>query len=80
MHDSPRYRDSAAKCLSAAQQACELITAHFISMAVSWLSLARRDEAMDNLLAQLGHGRAGQNRRAWGLVPGPPTFFSGNRL
>jgi hypothetical protein len=52
MHDSPSYRDSAAKCLSAAQQACEpYYRSLHLSMAVSWLSLARRDEATDNLLA-----------------------------
>jgi len=52
MHDSPRYRDMAAKCLRAAQETCE---PHYcklqLSMAVSWLSLARQDEAMDDLLA-----------------------------
>jgi hypothetical protein len=51
MHDSPRYRDMAAKCLRAAQETCE---PHYrklqLSMAVSWLSLARQDEAMDDLL------------------------------
>jgi hypothetical protein len=52
MHDSRRYRDSAAECLLAAQGACELHCRRLhLSMADSWLSLARRDEAMDNLLA-----------------------------
>jgi len=52
MHDSRRYRDSAAECLLAAQEACELRCRRLhLSMADSWLSLARRDEAMDNLLA-----------------------------
>jgi hypothetical protein len=37
-------------------------------MAASWLSLARQDEAIDNLLA------------SWDLVPDPQTFVSGNRL
>ena len=53
MHDSRRYRDSAAECLLAAQEAshqshCRKL---HLSMADAWLSLARRDEAMDNLLA-----------------------------
>jgi hypothetical protein len=52
MHDSQRYRDMAANCLLAAQGACQ---PHYrtlqLSMAVSWLSLARQDEAMDDLLA-----------------------------
>jgi hypothetical protein len=52
MHDSRRYRDSAAECLLAAQEACQPYyrKLHF-SMAASWLSLARQDEAIDNLFA-----------------------------
>ena len=46
MHESQRYRYNAAECLRAAQQAND----HFhckvhLSMALSWLSLAREDEA-----------------------------------
>jgi hypothetical protein len=48
MHDSQRYRDNAAECLLAAQKARE---PHYrqlhLSMALSWLSLARHDEAME---------------------------------
>jgi hypothetical protein len=52
MHDSQRYRDSAAECLLAAQEACQPYHRKIhLSMAASWLSLARRDEAIDNLLA-----------------------------
>jgi hypothetical protein len=52
MHDSRRYRDSAAECLLAAQQACQPCYRKLhLSMAASWLSLARQDEAIDNLLA-----------------------------
>ena len=52
MHDSRRYRDNAGECLLAAQEACELHCRKLhLSMADSWLSLARRDEAMDSLLA-----------------------------
>ena len=48
MHVSRRYRDHAAECLLAAQEACELHCRKLhLSMADSWLSLARRDEAMD---------------------------------
>jgi hypothetical protein len=46
------YRDSAAECLLAAQEACQPYYRKLrLSMAVSWLSLARQDEAIDNLLA-----------------------------
>jgi hypothetical protein len=52
MHDSRRYRDNAAECLLAAQEACELHCRKLhLSMADAWLSLARRDEAIGNLLA-----------------------------
>jgi hypothetical protein len=52
MHDSRRYRDNAAECLLAAQEACQPYYRKLrLSMADSWLSLARRYEAMDNLLA-----------------------------
>ena len=69
MHDSRRYRDSAAECLLAAQQACQPYYRKLhLSMAASWLSLARQDEAIDNLVA------------SWDLVHDPQTFVSGNRL
>jgi hypothetical protein len=53
----------------AAQEACQPYHRKIhLSMAASWLSLARRDEAIDNLLA------------SWDLVPGPQTFVSVNQL
>ncbi len=52
MHDSRSYRDNAAHCLLAAQEACQPYYRKLrLSMAVSWLSLACQDEAMDDLLA-----------------------------
>jgi hypothetical protein len=49
MHDSQRYRDNAAASLLAAQEACQPHCRKLhLSMAVSWLSLARQDEATDN--------------------------------
>jgi hypothetical protein len=70
MHDSRRYRDNnAAECLLAAQEACQPYYRKLhLSMAASWLSLARHDEAINNLLA------------SWDVVPDPQTFVSGNRL
>ena len=48
MHDSRSYRDNAAHCLLAAQEACQPYYRKLrLSMAVSWLSLARQDEAID---------------------------------
>jgi hypothetical protein len=81
MHDSRRYRDNAAECLLAAQEARELHCRRLhLSMADSWLSLARRDETMDNLLASWDTAEPVKTDAFAGLVPGPPTFFSGNRL
>ena len=48
MHDSQSYRDNAAQCLLAAQEACQPYYRELrLSMAVSWLSLAHQDEAME---------------------------------
>jgi hypothetical protein len=50
--DSSCYRNNAAKCLLAAHDARESHSRKLrLSMAVSWLSLARQDEAMDDLFA-----------------------------
>ena len=52
MYDLKRYRSNAADCLMAAQDACQPGSRGIrLSMAVSWLSLARQDEAMDDLIA-----------------------------
>jgi hypothetical protein len=52
MHDSQRYRDSAAECLLAAEKACQPYYRRLhLATAASWLSLARQDEAIDNLFA-----------------------------
>jgi hypothetical protein len=57
MHDSRRYRDSAAECLLAAQEASQShCRKHHLSMAISWLSLARQYEAIERLF----QGRPGQ--------------------
>jgi hypothetical protein len=50
MHDSRRYRDTAAECLLASQEARNSYYRDlFLSMAASWLSLAQQDEILDNL-------------------------------
>jgi hypothetical protein len=62
MHDSQRYRDNAAASLLAAQEACELHCRKLhLSMADSWLSLARRDERNGQSAREPGNGRARQN-------------------
>jgi hypothetical protein len=53
MHDAQRYRRCAADCLRAAYGEGKPNSRGLrVSMAASWLSLADRDEAMDELLAQ----------------------------
>ena len=69
IYDSRRYRAIAAEYLLAAQEACQPYYCKLnLSMAASWLSLARQDEAIDNLIASSD------------LVHDPQTFVSGNRL
>jgi hypothetical protein len=52
MHDARRYRSNAANCLLAAKKAQRQSDRKLqLSMASSWLSLARQDEEMDNLLS-----------------------------
>jgi hypothetical protein len=61
MRDSQRYRSNAADCLLAAQDECQPHGRKLrISMAVSWLSLARRDElaSWDTSEADCGHQAA----------------------
>ena len=51
MHDAQRYRYSAQECLLAAKEASEPCYRKLrLSMASSWLSLARQEEAMDDAL------------------------------
>ena len=53
MHDSYSYRYNAAECLLAAKEASQPYRRKLrLSMARSWFSLPRQDEAMDNLLAR----------------------------
>jgi hypothetical protein len=51
MHDSQRYRVIAGEYLLAARKCQPCYRILHLSMAASWLSLARQDEAMDDLLA-----------------------------
>jgi hypothetical protein len=51
MRDSQRYRYSAQECLLAAKETSQPYYRKLrLSMASSWLSLARQEEFMDNLL------------------------------
>ena len=57
MHDSQRYRYNAIECLLAAKTASQPYYRKLrLSMASSWLSLARQDEARDNPLASSDTG------------------------
>jgi hypothetical protein len=78
MHDSKRYRSNSADCLMAAQDACQPGNRGIhLSMAASWLSLARQDETMDDLLASWEATKPIKNDSVLGLVSDP--FVSGNR-
>ena len=55
MHVSGRYRDSAAECLLVAQEASQSHRRKLhLSMAISWLSLARQYEAIERLFQGTG--------------------------
>jgi len=78
MRDSKRYRSNAADCLMAAQDACRPGNRGIhLSMAASWLSLARQDEAMDHLLASWETAKPIKNQWVLGVTSNP--FVSRNR-
>jgi hypothetical protein len=78
MNDSKRYRSNAANCLMAAKDVCPPSNRGIhLSMAVSWLSLARQDEAMDDLLAIWEASKPIKNDCVLGLISKP--FVSENR-
>jgi hypothetical protein len=51
MKDAQRYRMNAAECLSAAERSEPPYRGLTLAIAASWLSLARQQKAMDELLA-----------------------------
>jgi hypothetical protein len=51
VHDVQRYRMNAAECLSAAERSGPDYRGLKLAIAGAWLSLARQQEAMDELLA-----------------------------
>ena len=68
MHASQSYRDCAAECLLAAQEAFQAHRRKFhLSMAISWLSLARQNEAIERLFQGTGEaaltGKAFKNSK-----------------
>jgi hypothetical protein len=52
MCDAQRYRMNAAECLSAAERCGLAYRDLTVSIAETWLSLARHEEAMDGLLGK----------------------------
>jgi hypothetical protein len=50
MNDAQRYRMNAAECLSAAERCGPAYRDLTLAIAASWLSLARHQEVMDELL------------------------------
>ena len=52
MRDWERYRSNAADCLSEAQDACQPYHRNLnLFTAAAWLSLARQDAAIENVIA-----------------------------
>jgi hypothetical protein len=61
MKDAQRYRMNAAECLSAAEQCGQDYRSLTLAIAVSWLSLARHQEAMDDLLVIWSEARSARS-------------------
>jgi hypothetical protein len=61
MNDAQRYRMNAAKCLSTAERSGPSYHGLTIAIAASWFSLARQQEAMDELLAIWRKAHAGKS-------------------
>jgi hypothetical protein len=71
MQNSERCRSNAAECLLAAQEAYQPYYRKLhLSMAVSWLSLARQYEARVNPLASWDTPWRGKSRQRDGPAPG----------
>jgi hypothetical protein len=65
LHGSERYRSNAADCLSDAQDACLLDHRNLhLSTAATWLSLARQDEAIENLITSWNTPKVPEPRAA----------------
>ena len=65
LHDSERYRANASDCLSEAQDECQPDHRNLhLFTAAAWLSLARQDEATENVIASWNTPKAPQPRIA----------------
>jgi hypothetical protein len=58
MNDAQRYRMNAAECLSAAERCGPAYRDLTVSIAETWLALARHQDAMDELLATWSDGQS----------------------
>jgi hypothetical protein len=56
MNDAQRYRMNAAECLSAVERCGRAYRGHTLAIAGAWLSLARQQEAVDELLGNRSEG------------------------
>ena len=65
MHDWERYRSNAADCLSDAHDACQPGHRNLnLFTAAAWLSLARQDEAIENVIASWNTPKVPEPRMA----------------
>jgi hypothetical protein len=58
MNDARRYRINAAECLSAAERSKPPYRGFTFAIATSWLSLARHQEVIDELVANGSEDRS----------------------
>jgi hypothetical protein len=71
MNDSRSYRSNAADCLSAAHACRTGNRGIHLSMAISWLSLARQNEARGDLLASWEAAKSVKTDCVLGTVSDP---------
>jgi hypothetical protein len=77
MHDWERYRSNAADCLSDAHDACQPGHRNLnLFTAAAWLSLARQDEAIENVIASWNTPRVPEPRMASFIFSGCCWVFS----
>jgi hypothetical protein len=66
MDDAQRYRMNAGECLSAAERCGAAYRDLKLAIAASWLSLARQQEAMDELLTIWSKARSARSTASSG--------------
>jgi hypothetical protein len=80
VHDSERYRSNAADCLSEAHDVGHPDHSNLnLFTAAAWLSLARQDEAIENVIAGWNTPKVPEPRMPSFIFPGVLGWFRQDR-